>query len=678
MSEPQADGRWNFTLRKKLIAGLGLALALCSRNDAQTWQRLGPEGGMVVSLGTTLHGTGLYLGTADGHVFFSANRAQSWELRGRVGVRLDAVVTRLVPDPRAENRVFASAWYQSADGGGGVFRSDDGGRTWTLLGLGDQAVRALEMAPSRPDVLVAGTRTGVFRSQDSGKNWERISSIGDPELHNVDSLAIDPRNPDLIYAGTYHLPWKTVDAGKAWVPVISGIIDDSDIMSLRIDATNPSRLFMSACSGIYRSENQGAQWTKLQGIPYSARRTQSIVQDPGNPNTLFAGTTEGLWVTRDGGESWTRTTPKDWDVNSVVVLSADGGNAERLVLGTEDRGIEISDDAGVQFTRANRGFTHSIVTQLLADSRDPTHLLMTTQRAEGSVIESRDSGKTWSSVSLSVETRGKSASLPLDQLQQVYASPWGWLLRVADGKFWLRDEGKNTWDEWKLHVPFAGTGARPDARRATPKNREASAQALGSQMAFSQDAAFIPSSNSLLRCASSGICTTLKAFGRGGEIPAVRVSLNGQGVFVVRDGKLGISGNGGASATWRDLPVGNDQVLWLDVVDFEPSSTMILGTTVGLYVVKEPDAPWQKIQGGLPEAAVTQWMRNGSLWAVAERNGGMYVSSDHGTTWQRIDHDAERGQFAALLPTANGLLAASESEGLLRFDLVLPNDATSK
>ena len=656
-------------MRSRLIVGLWLALGLCCCTRAQIWQRLGPEGGMVVTLGSTLHG-GLYLGTADGHIFFSGDHGQSWELRGRVGVRLDAVVTRLLPDPGIENRVFGSAWYQTADGGGGVFRSDDGGRTWTLLGLADQAVRALERAPSRPDVLVAGTRTGVFRSEDSGKTWHRISAIDDEELHNVDSLAIDPHNPDLIYVGTYHLPWKTLDAGKTWLPVIAGIIDDSDIMSLRIDATNPARLFMSACSGIYRSENQGAQWTKLQGIPYSARRTQSIVQDPGNPNTLFAGTTEGLWVTRDGGESWTRTTPKDWDVNAVAVLGPDGGTTERVILGTEGRGIEISDDAGVHFTEANRGFTHSVVTQLLADPREASHLLMITQRTEERVLESRNSGKTWSPLSLSVETKSKSLNSAADQFQQAYSTPWGWLLQMADGGFWLRDEGKNIWREWKLHVPLAKTNAKPGSTRAASKIREASLQTWGAPMAFSQDAAYVSSSTGLIRCLASEACTVLKAFSGRGEIRAISVSPNGRVLFVVRDGKLGSSGNGGESAMWSDLPVANEQILWLDVTDSEASPMLLLGSTAGLYTSKSPGSPWEQVRGGLPEAAVTHRLRQSSFWAVTERNGGLYVSADSGTTWQRVDRDAERGQFAALLPLAHGLLAASESEGLLRLDLV--------
>ena len=663
-SGQKQKGRRNFALRLKLIAGWCLVLALCRGGGAQTWQRLGPDGGMVVSLGANPQG-GLYLGTADGHVFFSGDRAQSWEPRGRVGHRLDAVVTRLVPDPRTENRVFASAWYQWA-AGGGVFQSDDGGRTWALLGLEKEAVRALEMAPSRPDVLVAGTRTGVFRSQDSGKNWERISALDDPELHNVDSLAIDPRNPDLIYVGTYHLPWKTSDGGKTWSPAIAGIIDDSDIMSMRIDATNPARLFMSACSGIYRSENQGAEWTKLQGIPYSARRTQAIVQDPGNPDALFAGTTEGLWVTRDGGENWTRTTPKEWDVSSVVVLATNSGGPRRVVLGTEGRGIEVSDDAGVHFSESNEGFTHVIVNQLLADPRDSTHLLMVTERGEERILESRDSGGTWKAISLSTATRGVAGQLPADQAQQFYASYWGWLVRLEDGKLWLQEEQRNTWSEWKLRVPQAHT--RPSAT-STVRKRDESFRPQGSQIAFSPNAAIVPSATGLLHCLSSGVCNVLKAFGGGGEIRALRVSPNGRDLFVARDGKLGISSTGGESAIWRDLPVANDQVLSVDIEESTPSQTLILATAAGLYLSEGPDAAWFHVRGGLPEAPITHFLRQSNLWAVTELGGGMYISRDRGATWQRVDQDPERGQFTGL--AAGGvqvLLVASQSEGLLRLD----------
>ena len=652
-------------MRLKWIAGLWLILCLARGGDAQTWRRLGPEGGMVVSLGADSKGE-LYLGTADGHVFFSKDAAQSWELRGRVGSRLDAVVTRLVADPHVERRLFASVWYQAAGAGGGVFRSEDEGLTWTLIGLQSEAVRALEMAPSNPDILVAGTRNGVFRSTDAGKNWQRISPSGDEELRNVDSLAIDPQNPDLIYVGTYHLPWRTQDSGKTWTPVIAGIIDDSDIMSLRIDVTNPGRLFMSACSGIYRTEDRGAQWTKLQGIPYAARRTQAIVQDLANPKTLYAGTTEGLWVTRDGGENWTRSTPKDWNINSIVVIGVAGGIG-RVVLGTEGRGVQISDDGGVHFVEANHGFTHVVVRQFVADGEQPGRFLLILDRAETRVVESRDGGKSLTPVSLAATESKKNLSLSLDQLEQAYGSPWGWLLRMADGQFWLHDEKKGTWTEWRPHSLVS----RPAAKAGQiGKYQPVHLQKSAPQVAFATNAAFVSSTDGLLRCLQSEVCTPLKAFGRGDLIRVVSVSPDSRSIAVVRDDKLAFSANGGETAVWRDLPVAESEVSWLDMSLAGANSSLFLGTGKGMYLSRDAAATWTLVHGGLPQAPMGRFLRDSNFWVVTERGGEVYVSRDQGSTWQRVDQEAERGQFVGLLSAgADAILAGSQSEGLLQLTL---------
>ena len=657
-------------LRSKWITGLWLVLCFACHGRAQTWQRLGPEGGMVVSLGAGAKGD-LYLGTADGHVFSSKDAAQSWELRGRVGGRLDGVVTRLVADPRSEERLFASVWYQAAGAGGGVFESEDGGITWRLAGLQSEAVRALEIAVSNSDILVAGTRTGVFRSADAGRNWERISPPGDEELRNVDSLAIDPQNPDVIYVGTYHLPWRTLDSGKTWTPVVAGIIDDSDIMSLRIDVTNPGRLFMSACSGIYRSEDRGTQWTKLQGIPYAARRTQAIVQDPGKPKTLYAGTTEGLWVTRDGGENWTRTTPKDWNINAVVVTGVAGG-VGRVVLGTEGRGVQISDDAGVHFVDANRGFTHVVIRQFVADVEQPGHFLLVVDRAEARMLESRDAGKTLKPVSLAATDSKKPFTLSVDQIEQAYASSWGWLLRMADGQFWLYEEKKEIWSEWKPHSVFARSAGKAGQ---VNKNQPMHLQKSGAQVAFATNLAFISSTDGLLRCQRSGSCAPLKAFGHGGPIHSVSVSPDGRSIVaLVRDGKLGLSANAGESAVWRDLPVADSEVFWLDIDKTTPSAmaSLFLGTGKGMYISRDAGATWTLVQGGLPSASIGHLLRDSASWVVTERGGEVYVSRDQGLTWQRVDQDAERGQFVGLLSAGSvAILAGSQSEGLLR--LILPS-----
>jgi photosystem II stability/assembly factor-like uncharacterized protein len=651
-------------LRCAILLGLILALPLASAVRAQNWRRLGPEGGMVVSLGLG-PGNEIYLGTADGHVFASTDGAQSWELRGRIGHRLDAVVTRILIDSRQPNRIFASVWYQKPGAGGGVFASDDQARNWTLLGLQDEAVRALEIAPSQPDVLVAGTRTGVFRSLDRGKNWTRISPEGDQEIRNLDSLAIDPRDPQTIYAGTFHLPWLTRDGGKSWKPVIAGIIDDSDIMSLRLDSTNPSRVYMSACSGIYRSENQGENWTKLQGIPYAARRTQVIVQDPGNPKTLYSGTTAGLWVTRDGGESWTRTTPNSWVVNSAVVLAASDGKPGRVVLGTEGRGIEISDDSGETFAESNHGFTHVIVRQLLADKRDEGRLLMVVQRATPELLESRDNGESWTKLLLTAVEHGKPATLNVDEIQQALASPWGWLVRLNDGRCWLWRESQRSWNEWKLLSPAGNlkTGKSTAARSALRPLK------AGGPIVFSESEAAIATNGGVMRCQESGVCVRIEAYARTKNIRALWISRTGGELAVVSDNKLGLSSDDGASAVWGDLPLPQGEIVWIDAEEAESEKTVFLGTSKGVFRSRTGTDTWQQMEKGLPPGHAEVWLRSSKVWAVSEQDGGLYISRDQGGSWNRVDQDAERGRFTGIVTATGALLVSSQSEGLLRLEI---------
>jgi photosystem II stability/assembly factor-like uncharacterized protein len=622
---------------------------------------------MVVSLASA--GDTVYLGTADGHVFLSKDGARLWELRGRVGTRLDAVVTSIVADPSGDH-VFAAVWYQEPGTGGGVFESSDQGRTWKLLGLRAEAVRALELALSQPGELVAGTRTGVFLSSDAGKTWARISREGDEEIRNLDSLAIDPRNPQVIYAGTYHLPWLTRDGGRNWKPVITGIIDDSDIMSLRLDAANPDRLYMSACSGIYRSENQGGEWVKLQGIPYAARRTQVIVQDTANPKTLYAGTTEGLWVTRDGGESWARTTSKDWVVNALVVLDTKSGTPGRVVLGTEAQGIQVSDDAGVNFTAANHGFTHVIVKKLIADERETRRLLMVVERSSAEFLESRDEGRSWSDIPMVVQNHGKPAMLDPNRVQDARSSPWGWLLRSENGKPWLWDEGRKSWKEWKLALPASPPKGSRANHKQILRNQPPRQLAPAAAIAFSQDAAVVSTSEGLLRCQQSGSCVRINAFPHG-DVRAVSLSSSGRELAVVMDGKLGWSTDGGETATWHDLPATVEEVFWLDLAKSDEDERLHLGTSKGVFASQvAADFPWQRVAGGLPAGQMDQFLHLANIWCVSERHGGLYVSWDSGASWSRVDQDAERGRFTGLVGTRDGaVLAGSQSEGLLRLEM---------
>jgi photosystem II stability/assembly factor-like uncharacterized protein len=616
---------------------------------------------MVLSLARAVHGE-IYLGTNDGHVFAADRGVNRWELRGRAGSRTDAVVAQLAADPAGPGRVFAAVWFREAGAGGGVYRSEDGGRSWVLAGLQEEAVRALEFAPSQPQMLVAGTRSGVFRSANSGKTWEAISPPGDPELRNVDSVAVDPADPNTIYAGTYHLPWKTTDGGKTWKPVTAGLIDDSDIMSMRVDASNPERLYLSACSGIYRSDNRGEQWTKLQGIPYSARRTHAIVQDPANPAALYAATTEGLWVTRDAGENWQRTTPRDWVVNGVVVLPATSTLPARVLIGTESEGVLVSSDFGTTFTAANRGFTHPVLKQFASDSKDSSHLLLLLERHGGDLLESHDAGTTWTGLS-AVDAPPKASAWSARQIARIYGSPWGWMASLRNGSLWKFDEQRRLWEPWKASYAVASRPATRGASATTVAKHRATLPT--GILDFSLANAYLPVTEGLLRCGRSGQCMLMPAFTRIMGISAIWISDDDQRLAIAADGKLGLSGDGGLSAIWHDLPSDLRTAHWI-VWDGKGSSDLLSASEQGLFRSQDSGVRWTRVREGLPAGVFEQGLRSGVRLLVTFEQGGIYASPDGAKNWTRLDQDAERSRITSLSQTqANDFLFGSQSEGLL-------------
>ena len=160
---------------RPLVALVGAGLLGAPAAVAQSWSPVGPPGGDVRSLVTDPHDPRIvYLGTGSGSVYRSDDSAVHW-LRLLPGFPLaDASLDDLVVDPAG---VLYAGYWEVHGPGGGVARSDDGGRTFVVLpGIAGQAVRALALAPSNPQVLVAGTLTGVFRSRDAGQSmWSSFS-----------------------------------------------------------------------------------------------------------------------------------------------------------------------------------------------------------------------------------------------------------------------------------------------------------------------------------------------------------------------------------------------------------------------------------------------------------------------------------------------------------------------
>lgn len=666
----------------RLAATFGLALLSFLPVCAQTWRPMGPPGGDVRSFGTDPNDPRrIYLGTSDGHVFGSSDAGERWQLLGRAGPRLDAVVTSILVDPRDSRVLYAGTWTQDPVAGGGVFRSSDSGHTWQAAGLAGQAVRALAQAPSNPDLFVAGTLDGVYRTRDRGKNWERISPPGHVEIRNLDSVAIDPRNPEIIYVGTFHLPWKTTDGGRRWTPIHEGMIDDSDVMSILIDRTNPNRLYASACSGIYRSENGAVLWKKIQGIPFSARRTHVIRQDPQRAATVYAATTEGLWKTTNAGASWERVTPRDWVITALVIP---GEVPNRLVIGTEKLGVLVSDDGSQHFRVANNGFFHRQIVALALDRQRPERVLVVLANAPEPILATEDGGHNWGPLGPGLSTQG---------LRRVYASPDGWWAALGTGGLMRYSEQTGGWVRGGLIVREAASRSQPrqvasgGPRRARTERRRARGPERGStpkgarrldhlvnDMAFSREKWFAATEEGLLASSDHGATWSVFAVGPMTMLPvrSVRVSADGQSLWVVSLRGMVFSRDAGKTWSWHDLPLEAGGALRLDVaLESDYGQTLVAAARKGLYISRDGGKRWQQAAYGLPTGPIQDLAVAGPILLASMQIGGLYISYDRGGTWARVEGTLADGYFPVVTTrdAASTVFVASATDGLYALEL---------
>ncbi len=612
-------------------------ILFCLPLHAADWIPFGPDGGDARAFAADPHDNShLYLGTATGWIYESHDAGGNWKRLASVGKRDDLALDSIVVDRANPKHLVIGAWVLgSADGG--LYISNDGGVSWRSdADMQGQSIRALTAAPSNPQVLVAGTLKGVYRSNDGGEHWTLISPQGSQELHEVESIAIDPVDPQIIYAGTWHLPWKTTDGGAHWTNIKQGIIDDSDVFSIIVDPKDAKVVYASACSGIYKSQTAGEMFQKVQGIPSTARRTRVLMQDPQNLNIVFAGTTEGLFRSVDSGGTWQRTTGQDVIVNDVFV---DPKNTNRVLLATDRGGVLASNDGGSSFAPTNNGFSVRQVTAYVSDAAQPSKIYVgvVNDKTSGGVFVSDNGGLSWAQQSSGLDGHDV-FSLGEASDGTVLAGTGHGIYRLQGG-VWSRVED--------VFAPVVAPPPAPAKHRKGAASKGVPAQKIRTATVRKTRAAGVNLSDA-----------SIEAMARAGDTLYAATS-------------EGLLQSVSAGTSWK-LVVGPARQAWNFVA--AAKSTVVVADLREAMISVDAGQTWQPMT--LPQAlnqlgalAVDD---SGAVWMGGRE--GIYVSEDHGTSWQTLKNLYVQHVNSLFFDEASQrLLITSNSKNTFVYALHLPD-----
>jgi photosystem II stability/assembly factor-like uncharacterized protein len=289
---------------------------------------------------------------------------------------------------------------QSSTWGGGIYRSTDAGATWTFLGLRETAsIARVVLHPTDPNVAYVAAvgnlwrptaERGVYRTTDGGATWTRVLTVD--TLTGATDLVMDPRDPKVLYAATYQRLrtafgfngggpgsgiWKSTDGGDRWTRLETGIpAGDKGRIGLSLARSKPDVLVATiehaGAGGTYRTEDGGASWRRVSGTNPRPMYYSKPVIDPT--------TDQRVWMmgvqpskSEDGGTTFVpMPNSPTYDLglkDDHHALWIDPTDPRHLLLGG-DGGLHESWDLGYTYARINN-FAIGQFYRVAVDDRDP-------------------------------------------------------------------------------------------------------------------------------------------------------------------------------------------------------------------------------------------------------------------------------------------------------------------
>jgi photosystem II stability/assembly factor-like uncharacterized protein len=315
-----------------------------------------------------------FAATASGGLWKTENAGTTWKpvFDGEGSYSIGCVTI----DPSNPNVIWVGTGennsQRSVSFGDGVYKSMDGGQSWSNMGLKEsEHIGRIVVHPGDSNVVFvaaqgplwrSGGDRGLYKTTDGGATWERILHVSDDT--GVSEVWLDPRDPDLVYATSYqrrrHV-WtlinggpesafhKSTDGGTTWRKIDKGLPDvDRGRMGLCISPVNPDVVYgvvdaVRDKGGVFRSLDRGESWEKRSDHAPGGDYWNELTCDPHDLDTVYS-VEVWLWVTRDGGKTFEKVNWKKKHVDDHAVW-LDPDDPDYMLVGC-DGGIYESFDRG--------------------------------------------------------------------------------------------------------------------------------------------------------------------------------------------------------------------------------------------------------------------------------------------------------------------------------------------
>ena len=646
------------------------------------WRNIGPYRGgrAIAATGVPGDGRTFYFGAVGGGVWKTTNAGVTWNnVTDALPVSSIGALAVAWSDP---NTVYAGSGEADMRSdiihGNGMYRSDDAGKTWNAIGLEDsrQIGRILVDPADAKTLLVAAlghaygpneTR-GVFRSTDGGATWTRtlfhdantgaIDLAADPQWHVVFASLWQTRRPPWSVYPPSNGPgsglYRSTDRGSTWQQVRGGGFPSEGLgkIGLAVAPSDPRRVYAilhAKQGGLYRSDDGGATWRLIDGDRRLWQRGWyfcHVEVDPKNPDVVYVSDTS-FYRSRDGGAHFTaiKGSPDGDDTHQLWI---DPANATHMVLAS-DQGASVSVDGAetwsTWFNQPTGQFYHvatdAAFPYRLYGAQQDSGAAMILSRSDHAKIQERD----WRPISAGGES-GYIAPAPHDadvvfggtvDREDLHSNQTRSVSPTAGVPGLWRGE-------WTLPLVFGPDGALYFGNQYLWRSRDGggSWQRLGGQ--FTRAHPGVPPNLDPVSAADADGPEPL------GVVYAIAPSPLRANVLWVGsdDGLVHVSNDGGAH--WRNVtPPGLTP--WSHVTGIEASHADPRTAYVAidrhrldddrpyLYVTRDAGRTWRETHAGIPDGSFLNAIREdparrGLLYAATET--GVFVSFDDAASWQSL------------------------------------------